>query len=86
MGSIMQQIKTVLDKSGNIFIPAEYLRIIGLHPGDEALLIFEPKEIRITPSRQAVRYAQEIVRKYIPADSRLSEDLIWERRKESERE
>ncbi len=82
----MQQIKTVLDKSGNIFIPAEYRQIVGLCPGDELLLKFEYGEIRIILSKQAVRHAQELVRKYIPADRRLSEDLIRERRKESERE
>lgn len=83
---IMQEIKTVLDKTGNIYVPAEYQKMLGIGPGDEVIIKPGCSELRIIPSKQAVRRSQELVRKYIPSGLNLSENLISERRRESERE
>jgi AbrB family looped-hinge helix DNA binding protein len=60
---IMQQIKTILDKNGNISIPVEYQKRLGIYPGDEVLITFDSGEIRIIRSKEAVPNAQAIVRK-----------------------
>ena len=79
----MEQVKMILDKSGTILIPDKYQKMAGIYPGDEVLIILEADGIRITHSKDIIRQAQNMVRRYIPAGRMLSEELIQERRKES---
>ncbi|GAA6616220.1 hypothetical protein NUACC26_020200 [Scytonema sp. NUACC26] len=43
-------------------------------------------EVRICTLKQAIKRAQEIVRRYVPEGRSLSDELITERRQESLRE
>ncbi|MCH7624366.1 MAG: AbrB/MazE/SpoVT family DNA-binding domain-containing protein [Chloroflexi bacterium] len=82
----MAAIKTKLGKGGRVVIPAEYRKRLGIEPGDEIIVTFKDGEIKITTVREAVRRAQEIVRRFVPEGRMLSDELIRERREEAGRE
>lgn len=82
----MNQIKTRLGEGGRIVIPVEYRQALGLQVGDEVIVRMEDGEIRIFTLRQALKRAQEIVRRYIPEGRSLVDELIAERRREAENE
>lgn len=77
---------TTLGKGGRLVIPAEYRKILGLKPGDELILVLEDGELRIINRLQAVKRAQALIRRYVPEERCLSEELIKERREEAARE
>ena len=77
----MLPIRTKVTEDG-IVIPAEYLQALGLQVGDEIILRFEDGILRILTLQQAIEYAQELVRSYVPESRSLSEELIEERRRE----
>lgn len=54
--------------------------------GIEVVLTLGEGEIRVVTTRQAVRRAQELVRRYVPVGVSLSEELIRERREEAAHE
>ncbi len=81
-----EDFKTRLGKDGRIFIPTEYRRELGVEPGDEIILHLDEEGLRLYTPAQAVARAQSLVRRYIPEERSLSEELISERREESARE
>jgi len=78
--------KTRLTEGGRIVLPAEYRRALGLRTGDEVILRLEDGEIRILTPRQAIRKAQDLVRRTIPEGRSLADELIAERRAEATNE
>ncbi|NQT74526.1 MAG: AbrB/MazE/SpoVT family DNA-binding domain-containing protein [Chloroflexi bacterium] len=79
----MDRVKTKVSNGGRVVIPAAYRKELGINPGDDVLLTLEEGEIRLVTTRQAVERAQRLVRRYIPRDVSLSEELIQERREEA---
>ncbi len=79
----MHTARTKLSKDGSIVIPAEYLETPGLQVGDEVILRLEDGEVRVFMPRQAIKRAQELVRRYIPQGRSLADELIAERRAEN---
>ncbi|MFQ6028048.1 MAG: AbrB/MazE/SpoVT family DNA-binding domain-containing protein [Dehalococcoidia bacterium] len=77
---------TKLGSNGRLVIPAKYRKLLGIKPGDEVVLTVADGELRILPLREAVKRAQETLRKYIPEGRSLSEELVQERRAEGTRE
>jgi bifunctional DNA-binding transcriptional regulator/antitoxin component of YhaV-PrlF toxin-antitoxin module len=75
--------KTIIQKDGGLIIPPAYLKVLGIKPGDEVLLYLEDGEIGIISTGQDVGRAQTLVRRYIPKDRSLSEELIKDRRGET---
>lgn len=67
-------------------IPSRYRRAIGVGEGDEIILALEENGLRLLTPRQAIRQAQELVRKYVPAGRSLAAELLEERRREAEHE
>ncbi|MBV8694976.1 MAG: AbrB/MazE/SpoVT family DNA-binding domain-containing protein [Chloroflexi bacterium] len=82
----MIEIKTTLTERGKIVIPPEYRQALGLDIGDEVVLRLENGEVRLFPSQQRIRHAQELLRRYIPEGRSLSDELIAERRMEKQNE
>ena len=80
----MPHIRTKLIEEGLIVIPEEHLQAIGLQIGDEVILRLEDGEIRIFTPQHAIKHAQELLRRYLPEGRSLSDELIAERRMESE--
>ncbi len=75
-----------VDRMGRILIPVELRRKLGMQPGSEIVLRLENHELRLYTLEEAVRRAQEIVRRYVPPGVSLSEELIADRKAEAERE
>ena len=80
----MPQVRTKLTEEGLITIPAEYLQALGLQIGDEVILRLEDGEIHISTPQQAIKNAQDLLRRYLPEGRSLSDELIAERRLENE--
>ena len=80
----MVDLKTKIGPGGRIVVPARYRKSMGVEVGDEIVLILDGEGVRVMTPRQAVKRAQELVRKYIPGGTSLADELIEERRKESE--
>ena len=67
-------------------IPSRYRRAAGLKEGDEVILALDETGLRILTPRQAIKQAQDLVRKYIPAGDHLADELLSERRRDANRE
>ncbi len=81
----MSESRTKIGVGGRVVIPSRYRKRIGVEVGDEVVLILDGGELRLLTPRQAVKQAQDLVRKYIPSEKRLADELIEERRRETER-
>jgi AbrB family looped-hinge helix DNA binding protein len=80
----MLDIRAKLAEGGRIVIPVEYRQALGLHVGDEVILRLEDGEVRIFTPQQAIKRAQELVRRYVPGERSLSDELLEERKMERE--
>ncbi len=74
-----------IDGSGRLVVPALIRRTMGLRAGDDVVFVLEDDGLRVLTAAQAVRRAQSLVRRHVPASRRLSEELIADRRTEAER-
>ena len=79
----MQTIKTKISEGGRLVIPSEYRKQLGLEIGDEVMIQLVDGEMRIFTLEQAVKRAQQIVRRYIPEGRSISGELLEERRQEN---
>jgi len=82
----MDKVLTKLGEGGRLVIPADYRKAMGVEPGDDLVLVFEENSVRVLTPREGVRRAQALVRRYVPEGVSLSDELIEDRRKESELE
>lgn len=74
--------RTTIGQSGELIIPAEYRRALGVQPGGEVILVLHDGELRISSPARALAHAQALVRQYVPAGRSLTAELIAERRAE----
>jgi AbrB family looped-hinge helix DNA binding protein len=82
----MDRIVTKIGEGGRLVIPAEYRRALGVESGDELLLVLEENSLRVLTPREGIRRAQALVRSYVQEGTRLSDELIQDRRRSAERE
>jgi AbrB family looped-hinge helix DNA binding protein len=82
----MERIVTKMGDGGRLVIPAEYRRALGVEPGDELVLVLEENSVRVLTPREGIRRAQALVRSYVQEGTRLSDELIQERRRSAEHE
>ena len=75
-----------MGKGGRLVLPATYRRAMKLHPGDEVVLLLEGNELRLVPPAHAVKEAQALVSRFVPARRRLAKELIQDRRREARQE
>ena len=76
-----------INEQGRLVIPAESRAAAGIRPGDEVLVeVVGEGELRLRTRRQAIRHAQEIVRRRLSEGRDLVAELIEERRREAARE
>ena len=78
--------KTRINENGRIVIPAEIRQKLGLNPGDTLYLSAEGETLKIESHKARIRRVQESLRRLIPLDRVLSDELIAERREEARRE
>lgn len=79
----MEETTTILGLGGRLVIPVAFRKALGIQPGDDLLMVLEDAEVRIFTPAQAIRRAQALVRRYIPGDVSLVDELIAERRAEA---
>ncbi len=82
----MENVRATVNAGGRIVIPAAYRRALGIKQGDEVILRLEDGEVRIITPAQAIRRAQALVRRYVPAGRSMADELIAERRIDAARE
>jgi len=82
--AIRRQTTTTLGAGGRVVIPTDYRKALNLEPGDEVMVTLEAEGVRIMSVAHAVSRAQALVRPYVGAGRSLSEELIAERREESD--
>ncbi len=86
----MARILAKLGEGGRLVIPAEYRKAMGVDTGDELVLVLEEKTMRVLTPQEGIRRAQDLLRSYLPEDEggrpRLSDELIADRRRDSELE
>jgi AbrB family looped-hinge helix DNA binding protein len=82
----MQKGTLRINQNGRVVIPAAVRAALGVRPGDSVVYRLAGRELRITSVQAALERARKMVRKYIPADVSLSDELIRERRREADRE
>lgn len=82
----MQMVKTRVTQGGRIVIPAEMRKQLGIEIGEKVNLSVENNSIRILTQKEAIRKAQELVRKCVPEGVSLVDELIADRRKEAANE
>ena len=75
-----------INENGRIVIPASFRRVLGIRPGDTIVLRIENDELRMTTLRQRLAKAQQVVRKHVPRNTSLVDELIAERREAARRE
>lgn len=79
-------IQAKISEGGRVVIPLEIRKALGLQEGDVVLWELAEGEARLTPRRERLRRAQDLVRKYVPEGVSLVDELIAERRAEAERD
>jgi AbrB family looped-hinge helix DNA binding protein len=75
-----------IDNQGRIVVPATWRESQGATPGQELVVLEEDGRLIIQTRAQAVREAQEIVRRGVPAGVSLVGELLRERRASVARE
>ncbi|HYN41986.1 MAG TPA: AbrB/MazE/SpoVT family DNA-binding domain-containing protein [Thermoanaerobaculia bacterium] len=81
----MNELLARIDSSGRLVVPAALRKELGLIPGAAVTLRVTDGELRVVARSEAVRLAQERVRKYVQPGRRLADELIAERRAEWKR-
>jgi AbrB family looped-hinge helix DNA binding protein len=74
---------TKLTNGNRVVIPASIRKSLGLQVGDAVTLVLQNNgEVRLLTQAEAVRQAQALVRQHVPAERRLVDELLAERREE----
>jgi AbrB family looped-hinge helix DNA binding protein len=82
----MPSVKVRLGPDGRVVVPAAIREALGLKEGDVLFARLEAGEIKLLTPHAAMRRAQAIVRRFVPDDVSLVDELIAERRREAARE
>ena len=78
---------TKLSNGNRVVIPTAIRKSLGLEVGDTVTLVLQDNgEVRLLAQRDAVRQAQTLVRRYVSEERSLVDELLAERRAESEKE
>ena len=82
----MNETRARITQRGLVAIPAAHRRALGLKIGDEIILRLVGSELHIFGRAEAVRRAQEMVRRHVKKGRSLVKELSAEPRAESARE
>jgi len=81
-----QPIRATIGEGGRLLIPAELRRRLGLGPGTPVVLDVADGALQVRPLAQAIAHAQALVRRHVPPEVSLADELIRERRQAAARE
>lgn len=77
---------TRLTAGNRIVIPAAIRKSLGLRVGDSVTLVLQKGgEVRLLAQAEAVKQAQELVRRHVSGERSLVDELLAERRVEAVR-
>ena len=79
-----QRVKLI--DGGKLVIPAAMRRELGTATGDSVVVDLANGELRVRTLRKVIEDARAIMRRYVPEDRSLVDELLAERREEAERE
>lgn len=79
-------VTTRINENGRIVIPVEIRQRMGISPGDMLFLTLEDDVLKVESQAKRIRRVQESLRRLIPSDRVLSDELIAERRDEARQE
>ena len=79
-------IKTKIGPDGRVVIPATFRESLDLKEGDVLFARLYNGEIALLTPKAAMRRAQAIVRRFVPDEVSLVDELIEDRRREAQRE
>ncbi len=71
-----------VDKAGRFVVPARFRKQMGWEFGDKLTLDIVENELRVVSVKQAIRSAQEMVARRVPAGVSLVDELIEDRKSE----
>ena len=75
------------DSQGRVILPAWWRKKEGVNPSTElCVAVTEQGSLVVETREQGLRRARALMRKYIPEDANLSDELIADRRAEAARE
>jgi bifunctional DNA-binding transcriptional regulator/antitoxin component of YhaV-PrlF toxin-antitoxin module len=73
-----------VDNQGRVILPSWWRKDAGVGPSAELLVAVDESGALVLETRdQGLRRARALVRKYIPAARKLSDELVRDRRKEA---
>jgi AbrB family looped-hinge helix DNA binding protein len=81
----MTAIVKTLGDGGRVVVPAQYRKALGLKTGDQVMLVLEEGEVWLFTPARATERARALVRRYVPAEKSLTDELLAERREEAAR-
>ncbi len=81
-----QPIRATIGEGGRLLIPAELRRRLGLGPGTAVVLDVADGALQVRPLAQVIAHAQALVRRHVPPEASLADELIRERRQDAARE
>ena len=67
-------------------IPAEFRKTLGVGPGDQVVVDLKDGDLRVRSLDAVIERAQALVRRYVPDEVSLADELIEDRRAEAARE
>ncbi len=79
----MQIVKSKVDKTGRILIPAPYRHLLHLMPNQDIILQMEEGELRVRSFKESAKHARDLVKKYNPKGQDLVA-LLFKARKEDD--
>lgn len=82
----MQAQRVRIVEGGKLVIPATMRRELGISAGDTVMVDIADGELRVRSLSKALERARLILRRYIPEDVNLSDELVADRRAEAEHE
>ena len=78
--------RAVIGEGGRLLIPAALRHRLGLAPGTAVMLDIADGALQVRPLPQAIAHAQALVRRHVPPEVSLADELIRERRQDATRE
>jgi AbrB family looped-hinge helix DNA binding protein len=75
-----------MSENGRIVIPAAFRKAMGLKAGEVVTIRMDEEGLHLQTRRQAIKRAQNIVKKYTKGRKGLVDEFLRERREEAARE
>jgi AbrB family looped-hinge helix DNA binding protein len=82
----MKAKRVSIGPGGRLVIPAEFRKTLGVGTGDQVVIDLKDGDLRVRSLDAVIERIQARVRRYVPDDVSLADELIEDRRAEAARE